>query len=272
MQEHYPKYITIQKAVGETPLVAVEHLRESHAIPVGVPMAYAGRLDPMASGTLLVLIGDECKRQNVYHSFDKEYRVEVLLGASSDTGDVLGLIQNSTVPKITETDVRRALTSLIGALSLPYPHFSSKTVRGKPLHVWALEHRLSEIDIPTKHSRLYKAVLVGLRMATQEDILHTVRAKIETIPEVHEESKALGADFRRDAVRASWDAFETQCPKALPIITMTCIASSGTYMRSLALELAKKLGTTGLAYSIHRTRIGKYIPLSKQYGFWIREL
>jgi len=26
MQEHYPKYITIQKAVGETPLVAVERL------------------------------------------------------------------------------------------------------------------------------------------------------------------------------------------------------------------------------------------------------
>lgn len=57
----YPKWATVEKAVGETPLVAVERLRESLRIPAGVPMAYAGRLDPMASGRLLVLIDDEWK-------------------------------------------------------------------------------------------------------------------------------------------------------------------------------------------------------------------
>ena len=54
------KFVTLEKAVGETPLSALERHRGEHPELLGIPMAYAGRLDPMASGKLLVLIGDEC--------------------------------------------------------------------------------------------------------------------------------------------------------------------------------------------------------------------
>jgi tRNA U55 pseudouridine synthase TruB len=40
---------------------------------------------PMASGKLLVLLGEECKHQENYHSLDKEYEFSVLLGIGSDT-------------------------------------------------------------------------------------------------------------------------------------------------------------------------------------------
>ena len=49
----------------------------------------------MASGKLLILIGDECKNQKKYFGLDKEYEFEVLFGVESDTGDVLGLISKS---------------------------------------------------------------------------------------------------------------------------------------------------------------------------------
>jgi tRNA pseudouridine(55) synthase len=266
----YPKWATVEKAVGETPLVAAERLRESLVIPQDIPFAYAGRLDPMASGKLLILIGDECKKQKEYHSFDKEYRVEILLGAHSDTGDVLGLIESRFLPPYAQMDILKVLSRLRGHIALPYPHYSSKTVRGKPLHTWTLEKRLHEIEIPTQHSVIHRVTLNGVRMVSRDEVLETVRTKIETIPKVTDERKALGADFRRDDVRASWDCFATTASTTLPLITVTIIASSGTYMRSLAEYVGTQLGTGGLAYSIHRTKIGSYFSLGAKAGFWVK--
>lgn len=273
MSQQYPAYITVEKKVGETPLVVVERLRESLAIPASVPMAYAGRLDPMASGKLLVLIGDECKRQKEYHSFDKEYVVEVLLGIFSDTGDVLGICHPHNVPRVALSTIRPILKSLVGNCTLSYPHFSSRTVHGKPLHVWALEKRLHEITIPTKQSRLYRIQLHDIRMVSPEEVLHTVREKIETIPPVTDTRKALGADFRRDDVRASWKkTFESIHSTNFPVLTLTITASSGSYMRSLAEVIGEKMGTKGIAYSIHRTKIGHYFPLFGACGIWTKSL
>lgn len=266
----YPKYATTMKEVGETPLVAAERLRASLSLPKEVPLAYAGRLDPMASGKLLILIGDECKQQTKYHSFDKAYTVEILFGTSSDTGDVLGLLTLGNTSLITERQCRVLLQKLVGEINLPYPHFSSKTVRGKPLHMWTLEGRLGEIDIPIKKSRIHALHFKNLRTMSKDAVLKTVREKIETIPEVTDPKKALGSDFRRVAVRAAWNVFEKNGNKTYQVLTITCIASSGTYMRSLAEKIGTDLGTCALAYSIHRTDIGRYVSLTSQHGFWIR--
>lgn len=264
----YPRYTLTEKRVGETPLVAAERLREELKLPKEVPLAYAGRLDPMASGKLLILIGNECKKQKKYHTLDKEYKVEVLFGAQSDTGDVLGILSECPQALITEADCRKVLKKNIGTIQLPYPNFSSKTVQGKPLHVWTLEKRSDEIEIPIKKSRIYNLTFTSLRTISKDDILKTVRAKIETIPEVTDPKKALGADFRRVEVRKTWDDFEAEGKEVYQILSFTCIASSGTYMRSLAEKLGRELKTCGLAYSIHRTEIGKYVPITSSKGFW----
>lgn len=266
----HPRYLTIEKAVGETPLVALERLRKEHGISPSTPLAYAGRLDPMASGKLLILVGDECKRQEKYHALDKEYEVEVLLGVRSDTGDVLGIVEETKSAHVSELEARKVLRTLIGPITLPYPHFSSKTVRGKPLHVWTLEGRLGEIEIPEKTSRIYKLSFRSLRTVSRTDLLQNIREKIETIPPVTDPRKALGEDFRRDAVRRAWNAIEESRAPEYQVLSFTCTASSGTYMRSLAERIAQRLGTCGLALSIHRTRVGKYLPLTSKYGFWTR--
>ena len=77
------KLLTIHKEVGETPLQALIRVRKLHHIAEDVPLAYAGRLDPMAEGILLVLIGDTCKSQNEYHRLDKKYVFEMLLGITA---------------------------------------------------------------------------------------------------------------------------------------------------------------------------------------------
>jgi tRNA U55 pseudouridine synthase TruB len=76
MIERFIKTIVIHKHIGETPLEALERFRrmqieketdlDSKRNWQIVPMTYAGRLDPMAEGELLILIGDECRNKEKY--------------------------------------------------------------------------------------------------------------------------------------------------------------------------------------------------------------
>lgn len=264
-------HAVVEKHVGETPLQALEHYRSSRPGLEHVPLAYAGRLDPMASGKLLILIGDECKNQRKYHGLDKEYEFEVLLGAQSDTGDVLGIVTACNVPKLREADLQCVAGKLVGSLTLPYPHFSSRTVAGKPLHTWTLEKRLGEIEIPTYTATIHALKLIERHGISADELYAHVSKKIETIPKVTDERKALGNDFRRPEVRTTWKAFyEAHTSETYTIAKFSCISSAGTYMRTLAQVLAQELGTCGLAYSIHRTQIGTYRPLPFGFGYWRR--
>ncbi len=266
------KYVVLNKAVGETPLEVAETWRRSHTPHFeNTPLAYAGRLDPMASGKLLVLIGDECKQQTNYHNLDKGYDFSVLCGVATDTADVLGLIQKIEVPTLALATLPNLLTELTGPVELPYPHFSSKTVNGKPLHTWTLEGRLSEITIPTKASIIYTLTHTKTETKTGADIYQDVSQKIETIAPVTDPKKALGNDFRRPEVRKDWQSFlEQHATDAFTIIHLHCVASSGTYMRTLAEVIATRLGTVGLAYHIHRTDIGHYQKFPLIGGLWTK--
>lgn len=258
-----PPYVLLEKAVGQTPLEVVEFWRSSQGDSLkGIPLAYAGRLDPMASGTLLILIGDECKNQAAYHGLDKTYTIEVLFGTESDTGDVLGHV-GEVAKKVTEvTELESAIAAYTGTVEFPYPVFSSRTVQGKPLHTWALEGRLDEIIIPKKQSNIYSLAVLSLITRTREAIYDEVITKIGLLPTVTDPKKAIGNDFRRQTVLASWEVFRTagKDSDVFSIATLRCTCSSGTYMRTLAEQLGKKIGSSGLAYSIHRNTIGKFDP------------
>ena len=271
------KYVVLNKKVGETPLECAETWRAT-ALPAYqiLPLSYAGRLDPMASGKLLVLIGNECKQQEKYHALDKEYKFSVLFGVASDTHDVLGRLTNAplTPPTIKEADLRNVIEDLTGEITLPFPLFSAKTVKGKPLHMWTLENRLDEIQIPIQTSTVYRLKLDKIEQKTRATIYDDALNKINSIIKVTDPRKALGNDFRRVDVRADWQNWLQASNKAdvFTITHFTCTASSGTYMRSLAVEIGRKLGNSpSLAFSIHRTKIGKFKPLHIINGFWTKQ-
>lgn len=263
------RFVVLEKAVGETPLECAEAWRATQSSDYQtIPLAYAGRLDPMASGKLLVLIGEECKNQTNYHHLDKAYTFSILFGVQSDTADVLGLVKEVSGPIITLCQLKQVCKNWTGTVTLPYPHFSSKTVHGKPLHVWALENRLDEITIPTKTSIVYKLQVENLNIISKGDLYKTVSTKIETIKPVIDPKKSLGNDFRRPHVRTAWETIlNTPGREHFQIATISCTASSGTYMRTLAKVIANDLSTGGLAYAINRTDIGVY-KMFGPLGFW----
>jgi tRNA pseudouridine(55) synthase len=262
------KYVVLEKLVGETPLSCAEAWRTTRLDLVGVPLSYAGRLDPMASGKLLVLIGEECKQQANYHGLDKEYEFSVLFGIASDTHDVLGRLQTSTDDiAINEQEVADLAKHLIGSFTFSYPLFSAKTVKGKPLHMWTLEGRLDEIEIPTRTSEIFELEVTSIETKPRQEVAALALQKVNSIPEVTDPRKALGADFRRTDVRADWQdvAMDFSLPSQYTIAHFRCTASSGAYMRTLATIIARELGTTGLAFHIHRTKIGTYNSKTKTW-------
>ncbi len=214
-------------------------------------MTYAGRLDPMASGQLLILIGDECIRREKYDSLDKTYRFEILLGVESDTGDVLGLASEATSFPAAGTDWERVVASLVGVHHLAYPVFSSRTVDGKPLFEHA--HRDAHVERPVREMRVMRASYHGVREISSADLLREIEEKLDRVhvPDTN--------DFRIERIVPQWRAVLSQ-PAVFTILTIEADVASGTYIRALAPELAKSLRTHGLAYSIHRSSI--HLPSS----------
>ncbi len=256
---------SIWKEVGETPLEALERLREVKGLDGDVKMTYAGRLDPLAEGELLILIGEECKKKEEYLELDKEYEVEILLGAQTDTGDVMGRIVDSlefVVDGISNDTLSSVLQDFVGKVSWPYPAFSSKTVQGKPLFLWALEGNIDEVEIPVRESEIYELELLDNKQIILSDLREEVHTKINSVKPVPKnvESKKLGADFRRAEVLKSWANFFDKCPERrsghrFEVIKVRCKCSSGTYMRTLAQKIGAELGSPALALSIMRTKI-----------------
>ena len=252
-------YTVILKKVGETPLQALEAFRGKEHIAAEVPLTYAGRLDTMAEGKLIVLSGDECKKKEVYNGLDKEYIFEILLGFTSDSQDVLGIVEEvKKEESFSEKEIRKATRSFLGKNTFPYPAFSAKKVDGKQMFEHAKEGTLSDIEIPTKESVIYSLGYSGKQVRSLQSVINEALAKIDA---------SQGGDFRKEEIRAHWEKLRTLEKKYVMIFKFKTIVSSGTYIRTLAPLIAQALGVGGLVYSLSRTKIGRYVPLGT-FGFW----
>jgi tRNA pseudouridine(55) synthase len=261
-------YTVIHKQVGETPLMALQKWKGENPEYENTSASYAGRLDPMAEGKLLILLGEECKKQKRYTGLDKEYEIEVLLDVGSDTGDALGLVEYSGQ----QTEVEREKLKEVwevekGSHQRAYPKFSSKTVDGKPLFLHTLEGTISDIRIPIHEEEIYKIRNQSVTNISSATLAARVTEFLTKVPKSDEPSKKLGADFRIDAVRTSWEKLFAEAEeRSFIVLSLRVTCGSGTYMRSLAGRIGEALGTRALALSIKRTKIGKC-----WCGWWMKK-
>jgi tRNA U55 pseudouridine synthase TruB len=99
-----------------------------------------------------------------------------------------------------------------------------------------------------------------------------IAQSLSSVPRSDEPSKILGADFRQDEIRERWSEMFKGIPKdrEFQIVKIQVICASGAYMRTLVERIGTSLGTTACALSINRTKIGRYISVSTDFGFWIK--
>jgi len=246
--------ISIYKKRGETPLACIEHLRKERPELKGVALSYAGRLDPMAEGVLLVLVGEENKKKEQYQKLPKEYIADVLFGFSTDSYDILGKLTGA-VSKIDHkrvgmTAVLQEISTFRGKMEQLYPPYSSKPVDGKPLFEWARAGKLGEIAIPSHEIEIFDCALIGMRTITTEELWS----------QIDEDIGRIKGDFRQKEIRDCWwEHIRPLYGETFDIATISVRCSSGTYVRSIAQELGEKIGIPALALKIVRTKVGKFI-------------
>ncbi len=244
------KIIILNKKEGETPLQALESFRLKHKAYKDTKMTYAGRLDPMASGILLVLLGEETKNKEKYLALDKEYNFQILFGLATDTYDILGKITSSYTKIISEHKLKKSLKKEIknftGHINQKYPIYSSKTVKGKPLFTYARAGE--EVDIPERKIFIKKLKLEKISIINNKKLLANVEKRI----------KKVKGDFRQEEILKTWKkSLQNGAPKFfLADLRIKC--SSGTYVRAISDGIGKNIGIPALAFWIKRTRVGRY--------------
>jgi tRNA pseudouridine55 synthase len=239
--------LKLDKRVGETPLACIERFRLEHPVYEKTNMTYVGRLDPMAEGLLLVLAGDT-KNKDEFLELDKTYEFEVLWGFETDTYDILGLVTDvGEMPEKLDIKMEKLLRDIAQKKTQAYPPYSSRTVGGRALHSWARDGKIDEIEIPTRAIRIYDIKHIRTKLLKQDDVLKEILQKIDLVK----------GDFRQEETKVRWKHLMNKKELCL-ISTFRADVSSGTYIRSLAEEMGKKLGTCALAYSIKRTKVGEY--------------
>ncbi len=246
--------IAVYKKWGKTPLETLDELRQKYPVLEGVPRSYAGRLDPLAEGLMLILVGETNKDREKYLGLDKTYEVEILFGIKTDTGDLFGLpyVDGGVQKKLCVDNVSKVLESFVGKQQFPYPAYSSKTVQGKPLFQWMNEGRIDEIEIPKTDVEIYSLEL----LETDLNPIKKVRGA-EILEKVELALNSVKGDFRYDDIRTGWTSvLDGRGEENFAVIKIQCECSSGTYMRILAEEIGKKMGVLAMAYSIKRTKVG----------------
>lgn len=237
----------VYKERGETLAMLVRRFREAQGYTASIPITYAGRLDPMAEGIVLLLVGEDRYKKDEYLTFTKTYEVEVLFGIATDTQDILGVVTNEDYRVITSEDVKEIIKQVPKIVELSYPKYSSIPVNGKPL--FAHTRAGTSVVIPVKKVVITEAVFLRGKVVPIELI---AREAIDDIGKVE-------GDFRQLMIMKQWREYtETHHDKEVLITTIRVSASSGTYMRSLATWIGEQLGVPALAYKIKRTNIGKY--------------
>lgn len=233
------------KKRGETPLQALTRLRLEKSDLAKETLSYAGRLDPMAEGTLLVLEGkEENKNRKEFLNKDKEYNAHFLLGISTDTRDVLGVIENVNLKKIDEQKIRDIVESFVNIKEQVYPWYSSKTVNGIPLFEYARAKNFN-IERPKKNVQIYSVSDIEIN---EVEIKELGEQNIKDIKEV------VG-DFRQEEIIKKWEILRAGQAKPAQLVLCTLKVSSGTYIRALTEYVEQSLGIPVLLQKLVRTKV-----------------
>jgi tRNA pseudouridine55 synthase len=242
--------MNLYKQMGETPRERLERLRVQRPYYEHEVLSYAGRLDPMAEGVLLCLVGSANRRREQYLDLSKEYVLDVLFGFSTDTYDMLGRVTDTGDPAtITRKGVTKAINEFRGMLNQEYPPFSSKTVEGKSLFEWARAGAIASLVLPSRTVTIYEIELTNVYKLGERDLLAYIESNVGKV----------NGDFRQEEIMRLWKRnLKSDGTREFPCASIKISCSSGTYARSIANGLGRELGVPALALHILRTNVGEF--------------
>ena len=158
--------------------------------PKKIKVGHAGTLDPLATGLLIVLVGDATKRQDSYMKQDKEYEVVAKLGETSTTGDGEGVKTQISSHKPSEEEVKKVIKQFTGTLQQVPPQYSAIKIGGKRAYALA---------------RAGKDVKIEPRTV----VVHSISDVTYTYPELRFKAVVSSGTYIRSLVSDIGDALAT---------------------------------------------------------------
>jgi len=118
-------------------------------------VGHTGTLDPLATGLLILVLGDYCKRAQQFSKLDKVYEVTMKLGFTSSTGDMEGEIKpfETTQTKLSQTELEAVLKSFRGESLQTPPAYSAIKVNGQ--RAYKLARAGKEVKIEPRRVTIY---------------------------------------------------------------------------------------------------------------------
>lgn len=122
-------------------------------------VGHAGTLDPMATGVLVIAVGNALKVLEFLTDGDKEYIAKVKLGILTDTLDTTGnVLKEDYNYKLTKEHLENTLVSFKGKYLQEVPLFSSVRVNGKRLYHYARSGE--NVELPKREVEIFDIELL----------------------------------------------------------------------------------------------------------------
>jgi len=110
-------------------------------------IGHGGTLDPLAQGTLLVLLGNATKMASYLTGGTKTYTGTFKLGMTTDTLDIQGEVVETAEVTATAEDVEREILYWKELTEQEVPAYSAAKHEGKPLYALAREGKETPVKI-----------------------------------------------------------------------------------------------------------------------------
>ncbi len=209
-------------------------------------VGHAGTLDPLATGVLLVCIGNATKLAESLQAHDKEYIAGIAFGATTPSYDLEKEIdQRYPFDHITKEILEEAVKGFIGEQDQIAPLFSAKSIDGVRAYELA--------------RKLYKKDPKSVEAATA-DLIRTARIQIFDAQVVTDGMVSFkGTDPKESSDGASsrikvFNNSHLELPRA--DVRLSC--TKGTYVRAFARDLGEAVGSGAHLDGLIRSRSGDF--------------
>ena len=168
------RILIVDKPINKTSFDMVRDIRKQYNIK---KVGHVGTLDPMATGVLVILVGEATKLSDYLMEHDKEYIAVVCLGEKRDTGDSEGsTIERKEIPKdIDNVKVKEVLQSFLGETTQIPPMYSAIKVNGKKLYDLARQG----IEVERKERKIKITNIELLKIENNENNMPEITFKVE---------------------------------------------------------------------------------------------
>jgi tRNA pseudouridine55 synthase len=217
-----------------------------------VKVGHGGTLDPLASGVLPIALGEATKLSGRMLDADKIYDFTIRFGEETDTLDAEGAVIASSDRRPSLAAVEAVLPGFTGAIGQVPPAYSALKVEGR---------------------RAYDLARAGeeVVLAARRVVIHELKSSPERGggPAKPVEGYQSGDAGEADGAASAAGIPLHHSPAAsgppplpgedlLDEITLTARVSKGTYIRSLARDIAHALATVGHVTMLRRTKAGPF--------------